>query len=212
MRNSSHLLYPRGVFCDLVEAFGRLVVRTKSEFCTPKITTKALDALDDATRFQIKRNSVAFRLVDSAADEHDGGNSVVVLFLFEGATETVHTGIVVEKEGTGVIGDGVPVGVDETGGVVSLARSFHTMVSIAGVKTNLTPCFRREVMGRMRFAISRRSFLQSETAPKRERSRFRYVGMGNFRHCFHFLRVRHDASRRDGVTKEIRIRGADGSR
>ena len=33
----------------------------------------------------------------------------------------------------------------------------------------------------------------------------------DFHQCFHVLCVRHDAGGRNGVTKEIRIRGADGS-
>ena len=45
--------------------------------------------------------------------------------------------------------------------MVNLARSFRTIASCAGVKTNKMPCFRREMMDRMRFAASRRNFLFS---------------------------------------------------
>ena len=75
-------VYPRVVFSDLVEAFERLVIRKLSGFRTPKVAAKALDAPDDAARFQIERSPVAFRLDGSAADEHDGANGVVVLLLF----------------------------------------------------------------------------------------------------------------------------------
>ena len=54
-----------------------------------------------------------FRLDGSAVDEHNGVNGVVTLLLFEGGTETVHTGIAVEEKRAGVVDDGVPVGVDE---------------------------------------------------------------------------------------------------
>ena len=44
-------LYSRAVFCDLVEAFERLVVRKEMEIGTLQVTAKALDAPDDAARF-----------------------------------------------------------------------------------------------------------------------------------------------------------------
>ena len=56
---------------------------------------------------------MTFRLDGSAADEHDGADGVVVLLLFESSAETVHTGIAVEKKRAGVVGDAVPVGVNE---------------------------------------------------------------------------------------------------
>ena len=89
------------------------MVRNKSEIGNPQVTVKALDALDDAARVQIERGPVAFRLDGSAADEQNGVNDVVILLLLEGDTETIHTGIAVEEERAGVVGDGVPVGVDE---------------------------------------------------------------------------------------------------
>ena len=73
----------------------------KTEFCCPKAAAKALDAPDDAAPFQIERSPLAFRFDGSAADKHDGANGVVVLFLFEGGTDTVHTGIAVQA---GVVG------------------------------------------------------------------------------------------------------------
>ena len=85
----------------------------KSEIGTPQVTSKALDAPDDAARFQVERGPVTFKLDGSAADEHDGANGVVVLLLFESRAETVHTGIAVEEKRAGVVDDGVPVGVDE---------------------------------------------------------------------------------------------------
>ena len=104
--------------CDLVEAFERLVVRKKPGFRTPKVAANALDAPDNAARFQIQRGPVRFRLDGGAADEHVGAKGVVVLFLFEGGTETIYTGIVVDEERAGVIGKGVSVGVDENRGRV----------------------------------------------------------------------------------------------
>ena len=117
-----------------------------------------LDAPDDASHFQIKRVLLAFRLDGSTADEHSGANGVVVLLLFESGTETVHTGIAVEEKTAGVVGDGVP-GADENRGRRQLGKKFPHMLFMAGVKTNLTPCLRRKVMGRICVATSRRNFL-----------------------------------------------------
>ena len=104
------------MFCDLVEAFERALVRKKSEIGTLQITAKALDVPDDPSRFQIKRGPVTFRLDGSAADEHNGANAVVILLLLEGGVETVHTGIAVEEKRAGAAGDGVPVGIAEDRG------------------------------------------------------------------------------------------------
>ena len=96
----------------------------KSEIRTPQVTAKVLDAPDDAARFQIERGSVMFRLDGSVVYEHKRANCVVVLLLFEGGTEPVHTRIAVEKERAGVVGDGVPLGVDEDRGRGQLGEKF----------------------------------------------------------------------------------------
>ena len=49
---------------------------------------------------------------------------MVALLLLEGGTETVHTGIVLEEETAGVVGDGVPVGVDEDQGCRQFGEKF----------------------------------------------------------------------------------------
>ena len=112
------------MFCDLVEAFERLVVRKKSEIGTPHVAAKTLGAPNDAARFQIERGPVKFRLDGSAVDEHNGANGVVILFLFESGTKTVLTGIAVEGKRAGVVGDGVPVRVDEDRGRGQLGEQF----------------------------------------------------------------------------------------
>ena len=115
------------VLCSaiLVEAFERLVVRTKSETGTPQVTTKALDP-DDAAHFQIERGPVTFRLDGSAADDHNGANGVVILLLVEGGKETVHTGIALEEKRAGGVADGVPVRVHEYRGRGQLGEQFNS--------------------------------------------------------------------------------------
>ena len=51
------------------EVLERLVTRKDAEGGTPQITTKALDAPDDATSLEIERCSVALILEASAADK-----------------------------------------------------------------------------------------------------------------------------------------------
>ena len=123
------------------------MVRKKSEFRTPKVAAKALGAPDDAARFQIEQSPVAFRLDGSAANEHDGANGVVVLFLFEGGTETFHTGITVEEERAAVIRDGVPVGVDEDRGRGQLGQKFPHDGFHSWSKYELDPLFQKGIDG-----------------------------------------------------------------
>ena len=85
---------------------------------------KALDAPDDAARFQIERGPVPLRLYGSAADEHNGANGAVILLLFEGGAGTVHTVIALEEKRAGVVGDVVPVGEDEYRGRGQLGEKF----------------------------------------------------------------------------------------
>ena len=100
------------------------MVQKNVEIVTPQVTAKALDAPDDSARFQIERGPVKFRLDGSAVDEHNGANGVVILFLFESGTKTVLTGIAVEGKRAGVVGDGVPVRVDEDRGRGQLGEQF----------------------------------------------------------------------------------------
>ena len=76
------------------------------------------------TAFQVERGPLTFRIDGSAADEHDGADGVVVLILFESSAQTVHTGIAVEKKRAGVVGDAVPVGVNEDRRCGQLGETF----------------------------------------------------------------------------------------
>ena len=131
------------MFCDLVEAFERALVRKKSEIGTPQVTAKALDAPDDTARFKIDRGPVTFRLDSSAADEYNGADGVIILRLFKGGTETVHTSIAVEKERAGVVADGVPVRVDEDRGRRQLGEQFPHNVFHGRSKDELDALFEK---------------------------------------------------------------------
>ena len=103
--------------------------------------------------------------------------------LFEGGSDAVDACVAVQEKRTGVFGDRVPVrayqGHTKTGGCATFARSCRTMASVAGVKTDFTPCFKRKVMGRIRLIMSARNFLRTDH-PKRERNSLRSSGIDIF--------------------------------
>ena len=72
------------------------------------------------------------------------------MFLFEGCADTVDAGIAVQAEGAGVVGDGVPVGVDQDGGFDKFAEDVANGGFLAGVKLKVAPCLSRALMGRRR--------------------------------------------------------------
>ena len=85
---------------------------------------------------------------------------MVILLLFEGGPETVHTGMAVEEKRAGVVADGVPVGVDEDRGRGQLGEKFPHNGFHGRREDELDALFEKgEVMGRICFVISRRSFL-----------------------------------------------------
>ena len=61
----------------------------------PKITAKSFDAPDDAPGFEVEGRPMAFVVEGGAADEDDGPNGAVRLFLLQGGAETVDAGIAV---------------------------------------------------------------------------------------------------------------------
>ena len=85
---------------------------------------------------------------------------MVVLLLFEGGTETVHTGIAEKYKRAGVVDDGALVRVDEDRGRRQLGEKFSNNGFHGRSKGELDAFLRREVMGCIRCAISRRKFRQ----------------------------------------------------
>lgn len=70
----------------------------------------------------------------------------MLLLVFVGGFEAVHSGVAVEKNLTEAVVDGVLVGANRRTGGVSC-----TMAGMAIVKTHLTPCVRNEVIDRIGF-------------------------------------------------------------
>lgn len=74
------------------------------ETSAPQVGAKALHAPGDASRLQSKQRPMMLRLEGSMADTQYTQYMVydlVVLCIFEGRSETVHTGIIVHKDRTG---------------------------------------------------------------------------------------------------------------
>ena len=77
-----------------------------------------------------------------ALDDPDDATGLVVrLFLFEGGAETVDAGIAVGAEGERVVGDGVPVRVEQDRRSAEFMESFSDYDLHFRLKTNLTPSF-----------------------------------------------------------------------
>ena len=77
------------------------------------MSAEAFDGPDDATGLEIEGSPGSFVVECDSADKHDGADEAVGLFLLEGGAEAVQSGVSVQAEGAGVIGDGVPVRVDQ---------------------------------------------------------------------------------------------------
>ena len=103
---------------------------------------------------------MTFRFDNSVAVEYNGANGVVILLLFEGGAETVHSVITVEEKRAGVVGDGVSVGVDEAWGRGRLVEKLSHNGLNGGSKDELDALFGKGVDGRILFAISRIIFLK----------------------------------------------------
>ena len=94
-----------------------------SERGAQQIPAEALGGLpDDASRFQTERSSVALGFDGSAALDNMTRHYLIGLLLFGNGAETVHTGIAVGRNWAGVVGDDIPVGVDQDRGCRQLGE------------------------------------------------------------------------------------------
>ena len=72
--------------------------------------------------FQGRGGTVAFGVEGGAADENNGTDGAVGLFLLESGAEAVAAGVAIQAEGAGVVGDGFLSRVDEGRGPGDLAE------------------------------------------------------------------------------------------
>ena len=98
---------------DLGNVLKRLVVGVDEELDRPEMTAETFDGPDDATGFEVKGCSASFVVEGGAADEDDRVDRAVRLFLFESGAKTVDDGVPVEAERAGVVGNGVPVRINQ---------------------------------------------------------------------------------------------------
>lgn len=79
------------------------MIEKHGESSAPRVGAKALHAPGDASRLQSKQRPMMPRLEGSMADTLYTQYRVydVILCMFDGRSETVHTGIVVHKDRTG---------------------------------------------------------------------------------------------------------------
>ena len=74
--------YTRVVVADFVHVLQRLVVGDNAEHCSSQVLAQTLDAPHDGARFQIEGRPVALGIERTSADEHNGFDCIVWLFLF----------------------------------------------------------------------------------------------------------------------------------
>lgn len=86
------------------------------------MTANGFDGLDDAPGFWVERLT-SFLVEGDMADEDDELDEAAQLSVLEGGAQTVDAGVVVEAEGAGVVGGGVPVRVDQYRGSAEFVES-----------------------------------------------------------------------------------------
>lgn len=98
---------------DLGDILERFVVRVDEELSGPEMITEAFDGPDDASGFEFEWSPGPFVVEGGAADQDDGTDGAVEMFLVEGGPKTIDTGFAVGEKWAGVVADGVPVQVKE---------------------------------------------------------------------------------------------------
>ena len=78
------------------------------------------------------------RSLGGAADEEDGADGAVWLFLLEGGAEAVAAGVTVQAEGAGIVSHGAPVGKYQDRRLGAVVKGLTGVSPMTGVKLNLT--------------------------------------------------------------------------
>ena len=103
-------------------------------------------------------------------------NEAVQLFLLEGGAEAVASGVTLQADGAGVVGDGVPAGEhqDRWRGEAEERVSDDSFRNRR--KATLTPCLSRAVMDRTIVGTFARNIQSEQSPPSRERFYFAFAG------------------------------------
>ena len=120
--------------------------RENSERGAQQIPAEALGGLlDDASRFQFERSSVALGFDGKRGSGYHDETYLIGLLLLGNGAETVHTGIAVGGNWAGVVGDGIPVGVDQDRGCRQLGERLPHDGIRGGSKQKLDNIFRGDI-------------------------------------------------------------------
>lgn len=77
------------------------------------MAVEASDGPDDATGSEVERSPGTFVVEGRASDERDGADRAVRLFLLGDSAEAVASGVAVEAKKARIVGNGVPVHVNQ---------------------------------------------------------------------------------------------------
>ena len=75
-------LYAWAVVSHLGDVLQRLIVGPNLEVCAAQVSTQAFDGPNDGASFQVEWCPVALSVKCRSADEDDGANRTICLFLF----------------------------------------------------------------------------------------------------------------------------------
>lgn len=103
-------------FADLRDVLERLVIGVDEEHGRLEVAPEAFGGPDYATSFEVKGGPGSFVSEGAAANENDGAYGTVGSLLLKGCAEAVDAGVAEEAKGKGVVGDDVPVRVDQDRG------------------------------------------------------------------------------------------------
>ena len=89
------------------------MVGVDAEIGVPEVAAETFDGPNDASTFTVEGGPGTFVVEGGAADENDGAGGPVRLLLLELGAEAIAAGVTVLTEGSGIVGNGIPVWVDQ---------------------------------------------------------------------------------------------------
>ena len=129
------------------------------------------------------------------------------MFLFEGCADTVDAGIAVQAEGAGVVGDGVPVRIDQNRGSGEFAELSDDGFRFRG-EDELDTLLEQGFDGAKPSGnILQESVIVPNTSDERA-DLLDVLGHGHFGECCDFVDARANAGGGDSMSQEIGVGGA----
>ena len=101
------------MFANLGNVLQRFVVGVDTEIGGPEVAAGTFDGPNNVPSFKVEGGPGTFVVDGGATDEDDGADGTVRLLLLERGTEAIAAGVIVQAEGSGIVGNGIPAWVDQ---------------------------------------------------------------------------------------------------